>query len=239
MRGSKLSRTRNVNLLPPGPFFGPGRGHSQFNDIYQLEDSASSNYQGASVTLNRRMSNELEFSARYTFSKTLDNASDFDEQPVNPFALVAERALSRQDQRHRLVFNALWELPIGDEETGKPPSNNLFTKVFGHIELAPIFTLESGRPVNPLTGIDSNVNDAFPLSSRALGFGRNTFKNPNAGHSRFSRIEVFPVRRDRQARCCRRGVQPLESCERRPDQSRFWPWPRSSARKVDRLAVSR
>jgi len=192
VRGVKLSRTRNVNLLPPGPFFGTGRAYSQFNDIYQLEDSASSNYQGASVILNRRMSNELEFSASYTFSKALDNASDFDEQPENPFALVAERALSRQDQRHRLVFNALWELPIGDEEAGKPPTNNLFTKVFSHIEIAPIFTLESGRPVNPLTGIDSNGNDAFPLSSRPLGFGRNTFKTPMLANLDFRILKYFP-----------------------------------------------
>src|SRR5215469_3468826 len=86
------------------------------------------------------------------FSKTLDDASDFDEQPQNPFALFAERALSRQHQRHRLVFNALWELPIGDEEPGKPPSNDLITKVFGHIEVAPIFSATSGRPANPLAG---------------------------------------------------------------------------------------
>jgi len=128
----------------------------------------------------------------YTFSKTLDNASDFNEQPENPFALLAERALSRQDQRHRLVFNALWELPIGDEEAGKPPRDDLFTKIFGHIEVAPIFTLESARPVNPLTGIDSNGNDAFPLSSRPLGFGRNSFKTPTLANMDFRVLKYFP-----------------------------------------------
>jgi len=192
VRGIKLPRTRNINLLPPGPFFGAGRSDVQFNDIYQLEDSASSTYQGASLTLNRRLSNELEFSASYTFSKTFDNASDFNEQPENPFALFSERALSRQDQRHRLVFNALWELPIGDEEAGKPPKDDLFTKIFGHIEVAPIFTLESGRPVNPLTGIDSNGNDAYPLSSRPLSFGRNSFKSPMLANMDFRVLKYFP-----------------------------------------------
>ena len=62
------------------------------------------------------MFDELEFSASYTLSKAIDDASDFDEQPQNPFALAAERGLSRQDQRHLLVFNGLWELPIGDDE---------------------------------------------------------------------------------------------------------------------------
>jgi hypothetical protein len=192
VRGIKLPRTRNINLLPPGPFFGRGRVDPRFNDVYQLEDSASSTYQGASLTLNRRMSNELEFSASYTFSKALDDASDFDEQPQNPFALFAERALSCQDQRHRLVFNALWELPIGDQEPGRPPKTDLFTRVFGHIEVAPIFTLESGRPVNPLTGVDSNGSDAFPLSSRPLGLGRNSFKTPVLANVDFRVLKYLP-----------------------------------------------
>lgn len=193
VRGIKLSRTRNINLLPPGPVFGPSRADPQFNDVYQLEDSASSTYQGASLTLNRRMSNELEFSASYTFSKTFDNASDFNEQPQNPFALSAERALSQQDQRHRLVFSALWELPIGDEEAGKPPKDDWLTKIFGHIEVAPILTLESGRPLNPLTGIDSNGSDAFPLSSRPLGFGRDSLKTPMLANVDFRVLKYFPV----------------------------------------------
>src|SRR5207253_9949348 len=98
----------------------------------------SSTYHGASFSLNRRMSSELEFSASYTLSKTFDDASDFDEQPQNPFNLRADRSLSLQNQQHRLVFNALWELPIGDEEPGKPAQDNWVTRIFGHIEVAPI-----------------------------------------------------------------------------------------------------
>src|SRR5262249_42477253 len=43
---------------------------------------------------------------------------------------------------------------------------------------APIVTLDSGRPVNPLTGIDSNGSHPFPLSARPLGFGRNSLRTP-------------------------------------------------------------
>ena len=147
VRGVHLSRTVNVNLLQPvlltagnaaslgipnptpqqigREVFSPGRQNPQFNDVYQIEDSASSTYNGFSVTLNRRTSDELAFSASYTLSKTVDDASDFDEQPQNPFNLGAERALSLQDQRHLFVFNALWDLPIGDEDEngGKPAGN--------------------------------------------------------------------------------------------------------------------
>jgi hypothetical protein len=87
--------------------FLPKRLNMNFDDIYQLQTSYSSTYNGASLTLSRKMSEELEFSASYTLSRTYDDASDYDEQPQSPFDLPAERALSRQHQEHRFVFNAL------------------------------------------------------------------------------------------------------------------------------------
>jgi len=67
------------------------------------------------------------------------------------------------------VFNGLWDLPIGEERDSgdKPePHREWLVRCFSHIELASIFTAESGRPVNPWTGLDSNRSHAFPLSSR-------------------------------------------------------------------------
>jgi len=175
VRGVKLPRTRNIG------------------GIFQLEDSASSAYNGVSFTLNRRMSDELEFSASYTLSKTYDDASDFNEQPQNPVDLRAERAVSRQQQQQRLVFNALWELPIGDAEPGKPAPTDPFSKIFGHIEVAPIFTVESGRPVNPLTGYDTYQTFAYPLSARPAGFGRNSARTPLLANMDFRVLKYFPV----------------------------------------------
>ena len=57
--------------------FSPGRLNTQFDDIYQLQNSARSTYNGISFALNRWMSDELAFSASYTLSKTFDDASDF------------------------------------------------------------------------------------------------------------------------------------------------------------------
>ena len=194
VRGVKLSRTRNINLMPPGAPFGPQRVDSRFTDIFQLEDSASSTYHGASFAVNRRMSNELEFSGSYTFSKTFDNASDFDEQPQDPFHLRGEWAASRQDQRHRLVFNALWELPIGEEPAASQPrQQGWLTRLFEHIEVAPIFSWESGRPVDPLTGAD-NGSHAFPLSTRPPGFGRNSLRTPTLVNMDLRLLKYFPIR---------------------------------------------
>src|SRR6266404_5927137 len=217
VHGVKLPRTLNVNLLPPvvltfanasslgvsnptpqqigREVFSPGRLNTQFGDIYALQNSASSSYNGVSFTLNRRMSDELAFSASYTLSKTFDDASDFDEQPQNPFDLRTENAVSRQHQQQRFVFDALWELPIGDEEDkgGKSEeSTSWLTETFSHIEVAPILTLESGRPINPLTGLDSNQSHAFPLSARPFGLGRNSLKTSTLATMDFRFLKYFP-----------------------------------------------
>ncbi len=217
VHGVKLPRTLNANLLPPvvltvanasslgvsnptpqqigREVFSPGRLNTQFGDVYVLQNSASSTYNGVSFTLNRRMSDELAFSASYTLSKTFDDASDFDEQPENPFDLRTENAVSRQHQQQRFVFNALWELPIGDQEEkgGKSEeSTSWFTQAFSHIEVAPILTLESGRPVNPLTGLDSNQSHAFPLSAKPLGLGRNSLSTPALATMDLRILKYFP-----------------------------------------------
>jgi len=196
-RGVRLSRTRNVNLPPPvlltpdnaaslgipnpSPqqlgrlVFPPARLSPQFDNIYQWENHASSVYHGLSLSLNRRLSNEIEFSGSYTLSKAIDDASDFDEQPENPYLLPAERALSANDQRHRFVFSGIFDLPFADEDEGKKPTG-FIAKIFGNIEAAPILTIESGRPVDPLNGFDANRSGAYPLSARPLGFGRNSLR---------------------------------------------------------------
>ena len=183
VRGVKLPRTLNANLLPPviltpmnelslgipnptpqqigNEVFAPGRQNPAFNDIYQIEDSASSTYNGfpsrstggcpttwssAGATLFRRprTTPQISTSSRKTLSISRRNTS-----------------LSSQNQQQRFVFNALWNLPIP-----------------GQIELAPLITLGTGRPINPLVGLNSNRSDAFPLSARPLGLGRNSLQTP-------------------------------------------------------------
>ncbi len=217
VRGVHLARTLNINLLPPTlltpanaaslgllnptpqqigrDVFQPGRLNSSFGDIYQISNSATSTYKGISFTLNRRMNDELAFSASYTLSRTVDDASDFYEQPQNPFVLANENALSLQNQLQRFVFNALWELPIGDEEdkpANQPDNAGWLTRTFRHIEVAPIFTAGSGQPANPLTGLDSNEAHAFPLSARPLNLGRNSLQNPGMVDMDFRVLKYFP-----------------------------------------------
>jgi hypothetical protein len=174
VRGRQLPRTVNINLLPPivltpenaaalgvdgpvpqqvgRPVFGTSRLSPALDGNFQLQPTASSAYRGVTVMLNRRQANELEWSAAYTWSHARDSTSDFDEQPQNPYDLAAEMRDSRYDQRHRFVATALFELPIGEEEDRQPGEvPGVWTRVFRNIEVAPILTIDSGRPVNALT----------------------------------------------------------------------------------------
>ena len=87
--------------------------------------------------MNRRLANEIEFSGS---SRTIDDASDFSEQPQNPYDIRAERAVSANEQRHRFVLSGTFDLPFGDEEEEKELSGFL-PKLLGNIETAPILTL--------------------------------------------------------------------------------------------------
>lgn len=179
--GAKLSHTRNINLLPtipgPGPAFSSARLNPNFNDIFQLEDSANSTYNGLSLAF-RVMKRDFTLDTSYTFAKATDDASSWAEQPQNAYALWQEKGLSLFDVRHRFVLSGLFDVPIGDEDQRAGQTKpGLWTRVFSNIELAPIFTAQSGRPENALTGTD-NGSDAFPLSTRPLGFGRNSIQTP-------------------------------------------------------------
>ena len=201
VRGDRLARTVNVNLPPPAVLtagnaaslgvtaptpqqtgrlvVGPNRLDPSFTDVFEVQPTASSTYRGVTTTVNRRLANEIEYSASYTWSRTRDDASDFDEQPENPYALEAEEAPSRYDQRHNLVASALFDLPIGDEEDRKPGEvPGLWLRAFSNIEVATIVSLGSGLRVNPVTGFDENRSHAFPFSSRPIGYGRNSLRAP-------------------------------------------------------------
>lgn len=216
-RGLHLPRTRNINLLPPvvltaanaaslgfsnpvaqqlgRSVFGPGRIDPRFDAIYQIEDSASSIYKGLTFALNKRMSDEFELLASYTFSKATDDASDFDEQPQDPYNLRAERSPSRQDIRHRFVVSALYELPFGDEaQLGAGSERDiLIGKILGHVEIAPILTVSSGRPVDPLTGADEEHSGAYPFASRPLTFARNALSTPSFVSLDLRALKYFPI----------------------------------------------
>lgn len=229
--GVKLPRTRNVNLAPPlqlteqnaaslgimnptrqelgRQLFSAARLDDRFDDIYQLEDKAGSIYHGLLLSLNRRLAHEIEFSANYSLSRTIDDASEFSDQPENPYLPRLDRSRSANDQQQRFVFSGLFELPWGDETGGKQQANliivgdeeggeerhsSLVGRILGNIEIAPILSISSGTPVNPLVGIDANRSHAFPLNSRPLGMSRDSLYTPAQVNLDLRILKFFRIR---------------------------------------------
>jgi len=121
--------------------------------IFAEDTVAKSNYNSFQALFEKRFSHGVQFQASYTFSKTFDNASSF-EDALNPFNFNATYGLSKFDARHRFVFNAVWDLPV-------PKYNGFKGKVLDGWEVSGIETLQSGFPVR----ITSNFADNELLDS--------------------------------------------------------------------------
>lgn len=203
VRGVHMGRSSNVNLPVPvllteenaaslgvshptaqqlgRPVFGPARLNPQFDATNQFSTSATSSYNGATLTLNRQLQDDLQVLVGYTYSKTLDNASYDLEQPQNLYAPEEERSLSLQDQRQRLVLSGLWLIgpDLGDPaDVAKNTNPGPLLKALYGLEFAPIVTISSGFRSNPLTGVDSNRGHVYPFAARSAGFSRNSMETP-------------------------------------------------------------
>ncbi|MFL6213289.1 MAG: carboxypeptidase regulatory-like domain-containing protein [Blastocatellia bacterium] len=116
----------------------------------QYESTANSFYHAGTIQLTKRFSHNYAINANYTYSKAMDEVTDFnsDFSAQNPLDLRVERALSAFDQRHRVVFSGVFMSPV--KGTG------VVSRLFSDWALSPIFIAGSGRPFNVVLGIDAN-----------------------------------------------------------------------------------
>jgi hypothetical protein len=120
--------------------------------IFAEDTVAKSNYNSLQALLEKRFSHGLQFQASYTWSKTLDNASSF-EDALNPFNFNATYGLSKYDARHRFVFNAVWDLPV-------PKYSGFKGKLLDGWEISGILTLQRGFPVRITSQADNELLDS-------------------------------------------------------------------------------
>lgn len=124
--------------------------------------NANSFYHAATFQLTRRYSNGLSLNTHYTFSKAIDEVTDFnsDYSPNDQLNARAERALSPFHQTHRFVFSGNYERR-------------------GWM-LAPIVSANSWRPFNVQTGVDlPSGGDGYASTKRPAHLGRNMGRGPN------------------------------------------------------------
>jgi len=159
-KGTKLVRLLDANQ--PNVF--GTRPDTNYGFMDEFATFSSSTYHALQTTLRVQGSHGVSGFAGYTFSKSLDDASDGIDYnfstvalPQNSYDLAAERGPSNFDTRHRFTAAFTYQLPrlLGPKRLAEG------------WQLNTIFTAQSGRPVPIVNGDDTSGNsfDQFPSPS--------------------------------------------------------------------------
>lgn len=135
----------------------PPDGIPVFSSIFTQRSLANSAYNALQTGLEKRFSHGLQFQASYTFGKSIDYASTF-ENLVDPFNPRISRSLSLFDARHRFVFSYYWQLPI-------PKYNGVAGKLLNGWTVSGITTFQSGFPIRITSQDDTELQSSFDFET--------------------------------------------------------------------------
>ena len=123
-----------------------------FGDMDANYSNGTSNYNGLTTNLRKRFGSHYEFQASYTWSHAIDDSTDLQSTltPQDSYYPGADRSTSTFDERHRFVFNGVYQ-------SGKLSGSGFASKFFSNWTLAPLIEFGSGRPFNIITGNDDNL----------------------------------------------------------------------------------
>lgn len=201
VKGSDLPRTIDINVSNPVtvtvPVFSAatgaqlgttsftrytGRPFANFTRILQFQSSASSEYNGVTVDIQKRFSNNWQMRLAYTHSKVRDDKPDatavvpgtddakFAQDPLN---LHGDWAPGDNDVPNRVVLSGVWSLDSYSQHMG-----GVSRAIFGGWTISGIASWQTGQPYSPLASTDLN-NDGNARNDRAPGFARNSFRLPS------------------------------------------------------------
>jgi len=180
--GFKLYRLRDLNQAGPGPAATRQERRPfnaqfpEFSFINYLETSARSNYNALQLTIKQRLVRGLNVYGTYTWSKSIDDASNGIysgtrgvSYPQDGYNLRAERAVSSFDLRHRGTVNVTYELSFLPNLLASWPK-----RLAEGWQLSGIYTGQSGLPITPFLSVDSSGTGELNDRPNLVG-------NPNAG----------------------------------------------------------
>ncbi|HXM11963.1 MAG TPA: carboxypeptidase regulatory-like domain-containing protein [Terriglobales bacterium] len=127
----------------------PADGVPVFTGIFAQDTIASSSYNSLQISVDKRFAHGLQFSAAYTYSKSIDDASSF-EGILNPLPGANNYARSLFDARHRFVLSYYWELPV-------PKYSGFVGKVADGWALSGITTYQTGFPIRITSDADNEL----------------------------------------------------------------------------------
>ncbi len=140
------------------PYYGAAdRLNKAFNNIQEVGSWGHSRYNAMQASVVRRTSNNLTLRASWTWSKALDDASDFTQaqQPDNPYFPQGERSLGNEDQRNRFAGSAVYKFPY---YVRSGSDHSVARWIFGDWVGSSIVSVFSGTPRAITVGSDVNLD---------------------------------------------------------------------------------
>ena len=164
-KGTRLDIVRAPNRGPDGLLI------PDVQPFLWESSKGSSILHAGTVSLRKRMSNGISIGGRYTYSKSIDNASSIGGGAVvvaqNDLDLTAERGLSSFDQRHKVTADFMYELPFGPGRHWLA-NPSVAERVFGAWTWSGSISLASGNPFTArVVGAFSDVARGTSGSLRA------------------------------------------------------------------------
>jgi hypothetical protein len=152
-----LRRYSSPNCEPTTGVGCPPDGVPVFSSIFTQNTIANSSYNALQASLEKHFSHGLQFLASYTFGKSIDFASTFENlvDPINP---RRDRSLSLFDARHRFVFSYVWEFPV-------PQYQGFKGKVLDGWSISGITTFQSGFPIRITSQDDLELQSSFDFET--------------------------------------------------------------------------
>ena len=148
------------NCIPTTGVGCPMDGVPVFTDIFAEDTIGNSSYNALEAMLEKRFSHGLQFQAAYTWSKSLDDASTFEES-LDPFNYRASRGLSLFNSAQRFVISYYWELPIQKHQ-------GFAGRVLNDWAISGITQFQTGFPIRLDTEDDNElINSLFFLGTEA------------------------------------------------------------------------
>jgi hypothetical protein len=154
-----------------------GRPIAQLGAINEFQSAASSYYNGATLSINRRVARGTYLRLAFTYARAIDDGQDalVAGQPAtvqNSYVPSAERGPSVTDQRDRLV------VAFSTEPHPFHRGHELLGHAFNDWKISTVVNYGSGRPFNATVSGDPN-QDSNDLNDRLPGYRRNAFTGPD------------------------------------------------------------
>ena len=171
----QFSRTLDC---PWPPCINPmGRPIAQLGAINEFQSAASSYYNGATLSINRRVARGTYMRFSYSYAHAIDDGQDalVAGQPAtvqNSYNPSSERGPSVTDQRGRLVAAFSADLHPFHRE------HPILGRFFNDWKTSTVINYGSGRPFNATVAGDPN-QDGNDLNDRLPGYSRNAFTGPD------------------------------------------------------------